>query len=115
MPDDTKDLDVRLSVSEVKIQKIEEDMAEHKTMLKDISVEIKTVSDHFSKLNGSLPHIQETCTNIERNVQTVIENDHRQDNKITKNSLYIKIMWGVFTLISSGVIGWVVKTVFFAD
>ena len=86
MPDTPKDdLDVRLSVTETKVINIEDDLIEQKVVLKDISVKVDNVKERLDKFNGALPHIQETCNNIERHLESVTDANNKQENKITKS------------------------------
>jgi len=114
MPASNKDdLSIRLSVTETKVTNIEDDLMEQKTVLRDISIKVDNVKERFDKLNGALPHIQETCNNIERHLETATELSHGQDNRITKNSLYIKILWGIVVPVSLTIVGATIKLMFF--
>lgn len=114
MPDTSNkdDLDVRLSVTETKVTNIEEDLVEQKVVLKDIFVKVDGLKERFDKMNGTLPHIQKTCNNIEQHLEGVIEANHKQENKITKNALSIKIVLGVLIPVSIGITGALIKIFF---
>lgn len=113
MPDTPRDdLDVRLSVAETKVAKIEEDMVEQKIVLRDIFVKVDGLKERFDKMNGTLPHIQETCNNIEKHLEGVVKSDHEQDTRITKNSLYIKIIWAITVPTTVAIAGALIKIFF---
>lgn len=115
MPNVPKDdLDIRLSITETKVVSIEGDLVEHKVMLRDISTKVDGLKERFDKLNGALPHIQKTCGNIEKHLEAVTKANNSQENKITKNSLYIKILWGIVIPVSLTIVGATVKLIFFA-
>ena len=95
MPSSLKnDFNARLSVSETKIVGIETDLNEHKDLLKYISVKIDAVKERFDKMNGAIPHITRTLSNIEKHLNSVADTNYGQETKIEKNSLYIKLLWG---------------------
>jgi chromosome segregation ATPase len=104
-----KDLDIRLSVSEVKIQKVEEDLGENKIMLKDISAKVESVSNNFTKMNGTLPHIKETCDSIVDHLEALTKENSKQETKIAKNGLYIKVMWGLLAPVTIAIVGALIK------
>ena len=106
-------LDVRLSVTETKVANIQGDLVDQKDVLKDIYDKVNGLKERFDKMNGALPHIQESCSNIEKHLEEVAKANNEQENKITKNSLYIKLMWGLSTPIMLAIVGTLVKVVFF--
>jgi len=106
------DLDVRLSVTETKVTNIEEDLVEQKVVLRDISVKVDGLKERFDKMNGTLPHIQETCNSIERHLEGVTEANHSQETKIAKNGVSIKVMWGILVPVVIGIAGALIKIFF---
>jgi len=116
MSDAHKDeLNTRLSVTETKVTNIEENMGEQKAVLKDIAVKVDGVRDRFSKMNGTLPHIQDTCNNIEKQLTNLIIFSGKQETKIEKNSLNIKLMWALIVPVAVAVTVAIIKVAFFAN
>ena len=110
---DKDDLDVRLSVTETRVTNMQEDFSEHKTMLRDISLKVDGLKERFDKMNGALPHIQETCSNIESHLEAVTDSNNKQNNQITKNSLYVKLLWALVVPIALTIVGATIKLIFF--
>ena len=109
------DLDIRLSVTETKVTGIEGDLAEHKIMLKEISVKVDGLKERFDKMNGAIPHIEDACNRIEQHLELVAHTSNRQETKIAKNTLYIKLLWGLVIPIILTVTGSFIKIVFFGN
>ena len=113
MPNTPKDdLDVRLSVAETKVTNIEDEMSEQKIVLRDISVKVDGLKERFDKMNGTLPHIQEACNNIEKHMGGMVETIHKQDTRITKNTLYMKIIWAITIPTTVAIVGALIKIFF---
>ena len=105
----TDELDVRLSVTETKVDNIESDVSEQKVMLKDISMKVDGLKERFDKMNGALPHIQDSCTRIEGHMEGVTAISNEQETKIEKNSVHIKLMWALMLPVVIAITGALVK------
>jgi len=113
MPDSKSDLSARVSVTETKVTNIESDLVDQKEVLKDIAVKVDGVKERFDRMNGALPHIEETLTSIKEHLENVTEISHSQETKIVKNTLYIKLLWGFVVPVVLTVTGSMIKIVFF--
>ena len=102
-------LDVRLSVTETKVDNIGCDLADQKAVFRDIAAKVDGLKERFDKMNGAIPHIQATCNNIERHLESGIEINNTHEAKITKNSTYIKIMLGILAPVVVGIAGALIK------
>ena len=109
------DLDIRLSVTETKVVNIESDMTEQKEMLKEISVKVDGLKERFDKMNGAIPHIEDACSRIEQHLELVVHVSNTQETKIAKNSLYMKLLWGLVVPIVLAATGSMIKIVFFGN
>ena len=112
---DENNFDVRLSVTETKIVGIEDDLGEHKVMLKDIAVKIDGVKGRFDKMNGSIPHIENTLKSIEKHLEGVTKISHEQETKIAKNTTYVRLLWALIIPVVLTVTGAMIKIAFFGN
>lgn len=116
MPASNKDdLSIRLSVTETKVVNIEGDLGEYKTVLKDISVKVDGLKERFDKMNGAIPHIESSLANIDKHLESVTDTSYEQETKIIKNTLYIRLLWGLVVPVVLTVTGAFIKIVFFGN
>ena len=115
-----EDLSVRLSVAETKVANMNEDIAEQKTVLKDIVGKVDGLKERFDKMNGSIPHIKDSCNRIEKHLELIAKSNNQHETeivenktKIAHNALYIKLLWGLVSANILAITGAMIKIIFF--
>ena len=105
------ELDKRVTVLEVELKNMTDSLTKlDKRIEENIEVTFQ-IKEHIDRQNGKLPYIVDMVNNISERQEQIADKLNSSIITSTGNHTKVKIMWGNFAIVSTGLLGFILKSI----
>lgn len=106
------ELDKRIAVLEVENDYAKEDRLELKKSFDQVYDLVYSIKEKLDRQNGIIPHISESIGILNEKHDTLSQTFNqyivKNETKVEKNEIKLKVLWGIGTFLISGIVSLVI-------